>query len=225
MPAPEPPSAQASALDPQLLRLRRQLITVSVLLVIAACYQRSLHTLPFRSIAERIGYNFELVLYYARQYWDSDTAVIMNDETEIARELGLHPQGFSQYRLRAEQAARKYGLDPHLVLAVIATESRFIFRAVSPKGAQGLMQLMPGTARDMGVTDITNPDQNLDGGCRYLKLLLGRFKGDIELTLAAYNAGPATVERYRGIPPFYETESYVRKVLLTHRKLRASTKS
>lgn len=105
--------------------------------------------------------------------------------------------------------APRYGLDPNLVLAVIAVESAFRHDAVSPKNAQGLMQLMPGTASRYGVRDTLNPEDNLRGGMRYLVELLRLFKGDLTLALAAYNAGEHQVERYRGVPPFQETRRYI----------------
>lgn len=104
-------------------------------------------------------------------------------------------------------------LDPRLVRAVIQTESAYNPRAVSRRGALGLMQLMPETARELQVLDAFDPDQNLRGGTLYLRRLLDRFSGRIELALAAYNAGPGAVERHGGIPPYAETRSYVRKIL------------
>ncbi len=109
--------------------------------------------------------------------------------------------------------ARLHGVDQKLVWAVMRQESGFNPRAVSPKGAMGLMQLMPGTAARMGVTDPFDVEQNIAGGVRYLRLCLSRFKGDVSLALAAYNAGPETVEKYQGCPPFPETQNYVAAVL------------
>ncbi len=106
----------------------------------------------------------------------------------------------------------QYGLDPALVKAVIAVESDFNPRAVSEKGAMGLMQLMPLTAKDLGVSNTFDPAANVDGGARYLRYLLDYFNWDIELALAAYHAGISRVERYVGIPPIPATHDYVRKV-------------
>lgn len=111
-------------------------------------------------------------------------------------------------------AAERHGVAPPLLKAVMAAESNFNPRAVSEKGATGLMQLMPATARDMYVTDAFDPAQNIDGGARYLRLLQDRFGGDLERVLAAYNAGPEAVRRSGGaVPRIPETQAYVRRVI------------
>lgn len=114
-------------------------------------------------------------------------------------------------RLLADAALRR-GLDPDLVRAVARAESGLNPLAVSPKGAMGLMQLMPGTAGELGVSDPFNPQQSAEGGAEYLRRMLDRFGGDLDLALAAYNAGPAAVERYGGIPPYPETKAYIQRV-------------
>ena len=119
-------------------------------------------------------------------------------------------------------AASRYGVDPALLRAVIHAESAFDPRAVSDKGAQGLMQLMPGTAADMGVRDAFLPGQNIDGGARYLAELLRDFHGNERLATAAYNAGEAAVRKYNGVPPYDETRLYVQRVALLHRRYRAA---
>jgi soluble lytic murein transglycosylase-like protein len=108
-------------------------------------------------------------------------------------------------------AATRFSVDPALVLAVAWQESRFRSDLVSPKGAIGIMQLMPATARQLGVNP-NDPRQNIYGGVAYLSLLLARFNGDKSLALAAYNAGPEAVAQYRGIPPFRETQNYVKSI-------------
>jgi hypothetical protein len=121
--------------------------------------------------------------------------------------------GGGDVRELARAAAVRHGLPPQLVLAVVGVESGFRSEAVSPKGAQGLMQLMPGTSRELGVEDPLDPEQNLDGGVRHLGALLTLYDGDLTRALAAYNAGPGAVARHGGVPPYRETRAYVRKVL------------
>jgi soluble lytic murein transglycosylase-like protein len=116
-------------------------------------------------------------------------------------------------RALAIATARRHGLDPNLVLAVVAVESGFEPGAVSNKGAQGLMQLMPATARELGVANALDPAQNLDGGTRYLRMLVAQYGGDLGKALAAYNAGPGAVKRHGGVPPYRETHHYIDRVL------------
>jgi soluble lytic murein transglycosylase-like protein len=122
-------------------------------------------------------------------------------------------------------AGDHHQIDPDLISSVIRAESGFNARALSPKGAQGLMQLMPQTAARMGVADAFSPDANVEAGTRYLRELLSRYKGDIAKALAAYNAGPQRVEQYRGVPPYRETRAYVARVIrdFNRKKLAART--
>jgi soluble lytic murein transglycosylase-like protein len=123
--------------------------------------------------------------------------------------LGLRP---TPYDAQIERAARESGLSPELIRAVVQVESGFDPLAVSPKGAQGLMQLMPATAARYGVADAFDPLENLLGGARHLRDLLREFDGDLSLALAAYNSGAGAVRRHGGIPAYRETRDYVKKV-------------
>ncbi|HXG53901.1 MAG TPA: lytic transglycosylase domain-containing protein [Vicinamibacterales bacterium] len=116
------------------------------------------------------------------------------------------------YEALIQEAANLHDLDAALIRAVMRTESAFNPTAVSPVGAQGLMQLMPALAREMGVVDAFDPRDNIMGGAKYLKQLLTAQRGNIPLTLASYNAGPGNVRKFKGIPPFKETRNYVRKI-------------
>ncbi|MGZ8851553.1 MAG: lytic transglycosylase domain-containing protein [Thermoanaerobaculia bacterium] len=116
------------------------------------------------------------------------------------------------------EKAEKYNVDPALVAAVIEQESKFHRTARSQVGARGLMQLMPRTGRWMGATDLYDPEQNIDAGVKYIKYLQGRFGGNLNKTIAAYNAGEGNVRRYGGVPPFGETQTYVKRVMRNYAK-------
>src|SRR5215208_3032132 len=122
-------------------------------------------------------------------------------------------KSFLEYEAHVRAAAEKYKLPAGLLRAVMAAESGFDHLALSNKGAMGLMQLMPGTAREMYVNDAWDPAQNIEGGARYLRILANLYDGDVMKTVAAYNAGPEAVKRARGVPNIPETQQYVRKVI------------
>ncbi len=134
-------------------------------------------------------------------------------------------RGFRLYKDKYNQdilsAANKYGVEPGLVKAVIHAESAFNPHARSPKGAMGLMQLMPQTARELGVRNAYHPEQNILGGTKHLSRLLQKYNGDLRLSIAAYNAGEEAVKQYGGIPPFSETRTYVNRVLRLYKEYRA----
>ena len=123
------------------------------------------------------------------------------------------PEQEKPYDELIRAAAAKHGVDEDLLFSVIAAESNFDPRAVSRKGAQGLMQLMPATARELNVSNAFDAAQNIDGGAQYLRAMLERFGYDLKLALAAYNAGPEKVEKHRGVPPITETRAYLERVM------------
>ncbi len=151
-----------------------------------------------------------------------DTSSALSDGTSVSsmRLTLVRPsQGKAKTRehhkieMSIQKAARKYNLSPELIRGVIQAESNFKVDALSRAGAQGLMQLMPATAKELGVSNPLDIDQNIDGGARYLRKMLDRFGGDVKLALAAYNAGPGTVRKYAGSVPYRETIQYVDRVL------------
>jgi soluble lytic murein transglycosylase-like protein len=153
--------------------------------------------------------------------------VIAIEPEEIFVAAPRMPLTQAPYGEMIQTAAKKYGVDPDLVFSVIAAESNFNPRAVSRRGAQGLMQLLPATASRLGVKNIFDPGQNIEAGTQYLRDLMARYQGDLVLTLAAYNAGPGAVQRYGRVPPYNETISYVRAIRKTYaqRKLKNGARS
>jgi soluble lytic murein transglycosylase-like protein len=144
----------------------------------------------------------------------ADVVAIEPEEIFVAApKLPLEQAPFGEL---IRKAAAKYEVDADLVFSVVAAESNFNPKAISRRNARGLMQLLPETARRLGVKDIYDPAQNIDGGTRYLRDLLKLYEGDLALTLAAYNAGPGAVQRYGRIPPYNETIKYVRAIRKTY---------
>ncbi len=124
----------------------------------------------------------------------------------------------TDYQYHINQASKKYGVDPALVRAIIHAESHFDPQAISKAGAQGLMQLMPATAKALGVNDALMAQQNIQGGVKHLAQLLKKYQGDNKLVAAAYNAGEDAVKRFDGIPPYKETQVYVQRVAILHHR-------
>jgi soluble lytic murein transglycosylase-like protein len=147
---------------------------------------------------------------------------IISPQVDVATEFEVVPPS-EAYEEIIQEAAEKYDMDANLIRAVMQTESAFHPYAVSRAGAEGLMQLMPALANEMGVADSFDPRENIMGGARYLKRLLDYHKGDLDLALASYNAGPGNVERYGGVPPFRETRRYVRTIKALYARTKASS--
>jgi soluble lytic murein transglycosylase len=141
------------------------------------------------------------------------------------RMYGKKPsQYIKDYEYVINEASKRFRIEPSLIKAVIKAESDFDHRAVSHKGAQGLMQLMPDTADQMKVQDPFNPEENIFGGTRYLSRMLERFNNNRRLALAAYNAGPESVEEYQGVPPYPETRTFIEKVLYYYNQYNSGTR-
>ncbi len=148
-----------------------------------------------------------------RKYHPSMTRLRAKKKTVLPQKIKDASGGNQDYAEAILSACERFSVDPLLVRAVIKAESNFDPEALSPKGAIGLMQLMPKTAREMGVSDPFNPVENIQGGVGYLSQLLNTLNGDVPLALAAYNAGPHRVMSYNGIPPFRETRNYIERVM------------
>jgi soluble lytic murein transglycosylase-like protein len=147
---------------------------------------------------------------------DPEPLVVTTIETAAVVHPARKPLEARPFAELIETVALKHGIDPALVHAVVQAESNYRPSAKSQVGARGLMQVMPATARDLGVNSaklLFDPQENLEAGVKYLKFLLGRFNGDLTNAIAAYNAGPGAVQKYDGVPPYPETVNYVRKVL------------
>lgn len=142
----------------------------------------------------------------------------IKDNSTVADTTKVSPSSGSLERLESfdnhiEEASKSYGVDKNIIKSIIMTESAGNSKAVSSAKAKGLMQLMDSTAGDMGVRNVFNPKENINGGTKYFAQMLRQYSGDVKLALAAYNAGPANVDKYKGVPPFEETKNYINKVL------------
>jgi soluble lytic murein transglycosylase-like protein len=182
----------------------------------------------FRMAADQ-GHEYAArLLQYVREQPDTQlpSCLLPDSSVAVAREANTNAvettAASSRQRREVEQLvyrlAPQYAVDSQLALAVISAESAFNPTAISPKNAQGVMQLIPETAARFGVTKVFNPAENIKGGLAYLRWLLAFFQGDVPLVIAAYNAGERAVEKYRGIPPYAETRNYVKKVTSIYKK-------
>ena len=173
---------------------------------------------------KKAEYN-HLKVIKATYYPDSNIHSYSNWGASEASVLPSYSRNKNAFDQMIRQAAQQHGVSEGLIKAVMHTESGFNINARSPVGAQGLMQLMPATARRFNVSNAYDPQQNIFGGARYLSWLLKRFNGDTRLAIAAYNAGEGNVDKYGGIPPFRETQDYVRRVTSRFQNLYSSSLS
>jgi len=174
----------------------------------------------FASVASADIYKFVdengVICYTDAPFGKKNQKVIAEKSNKVIpdkKKIEKSPAVNADYSSYVQKSARKYEIEPELIHAVIRTESNGNHRAVSKKGAMGLMQLMPSTASDMNVANPFNPEENIEGGTRYLRSLIEKFNGNLTLAIAAYNSGPKTVERYGNVPPISETKQYVSRVL------------
>jgi soluble lytic murein transglycosylase-like protein len=156
---------------------------------------------------------------------DGDDAAIVQGIGRSAERRLPDPLRLQRYDPHIKEAAQLYQLPEPFIRAIVMVESNFFCDAISEDGAMGLMQLMPQTAANMGVLDAFDPRQNVLGGTRYLRVLANRYNGDLVLTVAAYNAGEAAVDKYHGVPPYLETRRYVRRVLHHYYAFRNGTQT
>jgi soluble lytic murein transglycosylase-like protein len=180
---------------------------------------------PIESIKGPMLNAVPIELQFRKYIWTENPLLQFNQPSTVAKENITSTEELKslQYDRIIHEVSDRYQIDPALIKAMIRVESRYNHRAQSHRGAQGLMQLMPRTAAELGVTDILDPEQNIDAGARYYKWLLKRVKGQRDLALAAYNAGIKRVLQYRGIPPFSETRAYVLKVMRYYDKYKDSS--
>lgn len=217
---------------------------LSIALLLCACYSRADEIVHLDNGHELLCSRHEQLGNVTRLYLDASGFIDMptrqiqgfetsadvpvltphSSSTNLPEKREPAPLDTKSIRKQIEIAAQATGVDPDFIESVIRTESAYNVAAVSPKGARGLMQLMPSTAALLGVKDSLNAEANIDGGSRYLHDLLVRYDGDAVKALAAYNAGPSRVEQYKGVPPYRETRTYVARVIrdFNHRKLAKS---
>jgi soluble lytic murein transglycosylase-like protein len=194
--------------------LQRCCLAVGVALVV------SLPMVASGRIERSVDQNGVITLGQSRSVWRPSKNVGTSPVPQPSERVAI--ASADRFATHIHDAARLYQIPEELVRAVIAVESGFFPRAVSPANAKGLMQLMPATAQRMQVDDVFDPRQNIYGGVRYLRVLANLFNGDLALTVAAYNAGEGAVLRYGGIPPYRETEDYVTRVIGLYRTYRAA---
>jgi soluble lytic murein transglycosylase-like protein len=191
----------------QLIHLAARALLLSIMLVVVPRLMSAASAQTLRLVDE------DGVLHLTNVPGDPRYRGLVSGSGTAARRLRLSARAPGRYALEIWETARQYNVDPVLVEAVVATESGSDPAAISPKGAGGLMQLMPRTASALGVVDRFDPRESIRGGVRHLRYLLERYHGSVVLALAAYNAGERAVDAHRGIPPYPETQQYVQRVL------------
>ena len=179
---------------------------------------RSIKASVLTLIALFVAGNFSDSIFFKAVAPTAAQAQLMNRVVAFVNPADFPTSGDPKIDEMIYRAGQQHGVDPRLLHAVILQESRYKSDAVSYAGAQGLMQLMPAAAKRFKCEDRKDPKQNVEAGTRYLRLLLKRFDGDVKLALAAYNAGEGNVDKYEGIPPFPETEKYVKKIVANYGK-------
>ncbi|MBS4207954.1 lytic transglycosylase domain-containing protein [Bacillus sp. FJAT-50079] len=176
----------------------------------AQLLQQTLTELPIDSTKQLLDMNSLGAIQSFADSYISQAAQLESTMTDVEAKSSLPIVDI------VRKAAEKYDLPEKLITSVIKHESNFNPNAVSHAGASGLMQLMPATAQSLGVSNIFDPEDNIMAGSKYLRQMLNKYNGNVQLALAAYNAGPGNVDKYGGIPPFKETQAYVRKVSTTY---------
>jgi soluble lytic murein transglycosylase-like protein len=198
------------------------LLLTSTVFALEIAELRNGFTIPHRTREARDG---QMRLYLDDQkasFVDIPTAEIESYSSQPDPPVAEVPKSIKTTGQIVSEASQKHGVDSDFIQSVIQHESAGNANAVSRTGARGLMQLMPGTALQLGVKDSFSPEQNVHGGTQYLKDLLERYNGDAVKALAAYNAGPAAVDRYKGVPPYSETRQYVRRIVHDYNKSKAA---
>ena len=203
-------SCNSGCLKGNSFQLKRTYHITGILVSVAFFVAVTLFVIPRAQADIYVYLDSEGVLHFTNTPTSSNYRIYMSEQLKHTRAFKSNLRHFDDV---ISEASRRYGISTSLLKALIHVESYFNPRAVSKKGAMGLMQIMPQNLQTLDIVDPFDPWENIMGGTRYLKAMLERFSGDLTLALAAYNAGPTAVEKYRDVPPYPETQAYVRKVI------------